>query len=115
LEFYQSSIALHTSELRSDSYYSCYSFTPVSPRYIMSDSEQDASILGKRLRNSDNEAQNNGNDDPRPPEAMENDDSDDEVGPMPMAADGAVKKKRKGASRIILRYFRSSRNIGSCF
>jgi peptidylprolyl isomerase domain and WD repeat-containing protein 1 len=70
----------------------------------MSDSEHDASILGKRARNGpgagipeDTEM--------NPPSATQDDDeSDDDVGPMPLpegAPDKAVtKKKRKGAFRI---------------
>ena len=60
----------------------------------MSDSEQDASVLGKRTRNGEDSEQ-------PPPEApgheME-DDSDEDVGPMPMpaGAEGVTKKKRKG-------------------
>lgn len=73
-------------------------------RQVMSDSEQDASVLGKRARNGP------GADIPEdaemnpPPAAQDDDESDDDVGPMPMpegAPDQAVtKKKRKGASRI---------------
>jgi peptidylprolyl isomerase domain and WD repeat-containing protein 1 len=79
----------------------------------MSDSEQDASVLGKRPRNGD-EPQNNDSEDARPPPPIEDDD-DDEVGPMPMQVDGAVKKKRKGASRLTLRCCRASRYTGHCF
>lgn len=61
----------------------------------MSDSEQDASVLGKRSREGENgEAV--------PVEAQESEiqeDSDEDVGPMPMpaGAEGVMKKKRKGA------------------
>ncbi|RDB17983.1 Peptidyl-prolyl cis-trans isomerase cyp15 [Hypsizygus marmoreus] len=67
----------------------------------MSDSGQDASILGKRTRDKENESHGNGNaqapeDGPKPGEPIEeDDDDDDDVGPMPMPADGGVKKKRK--------------------
>jgi len=62
----------------------------------MSDSERDASVLGKRLRNGGDESRSNGSEDsrPEPKESIEEDD-DDDVGPMPMPVDG-VKKKRKG-------------------
>ena len=73
-----------------------------------SDSEHDASVLGKRARNGP-EADISEDADMRPPSAMQEDDdeSDDDVGPMPMpegAVDNAVtKKKRKGVFRIITR------------
>ena len=63
----------------------------------MSDSEQDASVLGKRARNG-----NNGEDGDVPENAplsnQVEDDEDDDVGPMPMpeATNGGTKKKRKG-------------------
>ncbi|KAF7314316.1 Peptidyl-prolyl cis-trans isomerase [Mycena kentingensis (nom. inval.)] len=44
----------------------------------------DASVLGKRVRDGDND-----------PPAVGEDDSDDEVGPMPVAASDVAKKKRK--------------------
>ncbi|KAK7677765.1 hypothetical protein QCA50_019317 [Cerrena zonata] len=61
----------------------------------MSDSEQDPSVLGKRARN--------GEEDTKPDQVMNppqdaGDDSDDDVGPMPMPAgpgDNGVRKKRK--------------------
>jgi peptidylprolyl isomerase domain and WD repeat-containing protein 1 len=66
----------------------------------MSDSEQDASVLGKRARNGP------GTDlvenvDMNPPSVSQDDDeSDDDVGPMPMPEGTPVgagtKKKRKG-------------------
>jgi len=64
----------------------------------MSDSEtQDASVLGKRARNNpgDNAADDSG---PVTKKlADEIDESDDDVGPMPVPVGaGAVKKKRKG-------------------
>ena len=64
----------------------------------MSDSENDATVLGKRTR----ESQDNGNGDVKDthPDQMDADDSDDDVGPMPMPSgvEGqATKKKRKGA------------------
>jgi peptidylprolyl isomerase domain and WD repeat-containing protein 1 len=61
--------------------------------------EQDVSTLGKRARNNlgDNEedlSQPN-------PQKMTEDESDDEVGPMPApaGASGTTKKKRKGVFR----------------
>lgn len=67
----------------------------------MSDSEQDASVLGKRARNGP------GTDVPEDVEmnpssvTQDDDDSDDDVGPMPMPEGTPVgtgtKKKRKGA------------------
>ena len=74
----------------------------------MSDSEHDASILGKRARNVPN-AGISEDAEMRPPPAMQEDDdeSGDDVGPMPMpegAVDNVVtKKKRKGVLRIITR------------
>lgn len=67
----------------------------------MSDSEQDASVLGKRARNGpgNNIAEDV---DMNPPSAtQDDDDSDDDVGPMPMPegaapAGAGTKKKRKG-------------------
>ncbi|KAG5636191.1 hypothetical protein H0H81_008897 [Sphagnurus paluster] len=64
----------------------------------MSDSEQDASVLGKRVRPGENDSKGNGEDEnSRPVESIqEDDDDDDDVGPMPMPADaGGAKKKRK--------------------
>ncbi|CAL1712579.1 unnamed protein product [Somion occarium] len=63
----------------------------------MSDSDQDASVLGKRARNGEQDVK---------PEAKDvnikkegHDESDDDVGPMPMPAgpgeNGSIKKKRK--------------------
>jgi peptidylprolyl isomerase domain and WD repeat-containing protein 1 len=69
----------------------------------MSDAELDTSVLGKRLRNGNDEPQNNGSEDVGIVEPTEEDD-DDEVGPMPMPVDGAVKKKRKGTSSPTLRH-----------
>ncbi|KAH9922857.1 uncharacterized protein BXZ73DRAFT_91570 [Epithele typhae] len=68
----------------------------------MSDSEREASVLGKRSRNGE-DAENGHqveDDDAEPrPDAMDAvDDSEDDVGPMPMPADvegRVVKKKRK--------------------
>ena len=70
----------------------------------MSDSEHDASILGKRARNGP-EADISEDTEMNPPSATPDDgESDDDVGPMPMpegVPDNAVtKKKRKGAFRI---------------
>jgi peptidylprolyl isomerase domain and WD repeat-containing protein 1 len=62
----------------------------------MSDSEQDASVLGKRVRNDDEK--NDRIPDNASPTNQDDDDDDDDVGPMPMpeAANGGTKKKRKG-------------------
>ncbi|KAF8895489.1 peptidyl-prolyl cis-trans isomerase [Infundibulicybe gibba] len=62
------------------------------------DVEQDASILGKRVRNLDGSDADMAEE--KPPLKLEeiDDDDDDEVGPMPMpaeVAEGAMKKKRK--------------------
>jgi peptidylprolyl isomerase domain and WD repeat-containing protein 1 len=62
----------------------------------MSDSEQDASVLGKRTRNKNDQL-----DDDMPENAPpeEDDDDSDDVGPMPMpeaVANAGSKKKRKG-------------------
>ena len=78
----------------------------VPPRttQTMSDSEQDASVLGKRARNGP-EADISEDADMNPPSATQDDDDsdDDDVGPMPMPegapANAATKKKRKGALR----------------
>jgi len=73
----------------------------------MSDSEQDASVLGKRARNGP------GADIPEdtemnPPSGPQDDEeSDDDVGPMPMPEgapeNAGTKKKRKGAFGITIR------------
>ncbi|KAN0123309.1 hypothetical protein V8E52_002641 [Russula decolorans] len=65
----------------------------------MSDSEHDASILGKRVRNGP-DADISEDAEMNPPSAIQEDDdeSDDDVGPMPMpegAADIAVTKKKR--------------------
>jgi peptidylprolyl isomerase domain and WD repeat-containing protein 1 len=70
----------------------------------MSDSEQDASVLGKRARNGpENDTAEDADMDP-PSAAQEDDESDDDVGPMPMpegaTSNAATKKKRKGTSGI---------------
>lgn len=66
----------------------------------MSDSEQNPSVLGKR-------STRNGEEDTKLDQVMDihpdtGDDSDDDVGPMPMPAgagdNGGLKKKRKGMS-----------------
>lgn len=64
----------------------------------MSDSSPDVSVLGKRVRNevgqNDNDIQASNNINP----TIE-DDSDDDVGPMPMPVQAsAAKKKRRGNS-----------------
>jgi peptidylprolyl isomerase domain and WD repeat-containing protein 1 len=75
----------------------------------MSDSEHDASILGKRARNGP-DADISEDAEMNPPSAIQEDEdeSDDDVGPMPVPegtpADNTVtKKKRKGVFRIIKR------------
>ena len=92
----------------------------------MSDSERDASVLGKRARNGEG-AENDHAEEPErhDPNAMDaDDDSDDDVGPMPMPAgtEGrVVKKKRKGAcsasrsvgSRVLMDSTQSSRTRSS--
>jgi peptidylprolyl isomerase domain and WD repeat-containing protein 1 len=65
----------------------------------MSDSEHDASILGKRAR--DGPGADISEDAEMKPAATQDDESEDDVGPMPMpmpeGADNVVtKKKRKG-------------------
>jgi peptidylprolyl isomerase domain and WD repeat-containing protein 1 len=60
-------------------------------------SESETGVLGKRTRRGDDgEAM----DTALPPDAAEEDDSDNDVGPMPMpaeaASNGGAKKKRKG-------------------
>lgn len=89
----------------------CYGVDPceleVEAAYLlrhMSDSEHDASVLGKRARNGP-EADIAEDADMNPPStAQEDDESDDDVGPMPMPEDAApntaTKKKRKGAFGI---------------
>jgi hypothetical protein len=59
--------------------------------FAMSDSEQDASVLGKRARDVN---ESSGKEDLVVP-AVEHESDDDDVGPMP-ATNSAVKKKRKG-------------------
>ncbi|KAG6890621.1 hypothetical protein C0995_006597 [Termitomyces sp. Mi166 len=63
----------------------------------MSDSEQDASVLGKRSRNGEPEPGDDAiTEDASPDRPVENGDDDDDVGPMPMPAEaGGAKKKRK--------------------
>ncbi|KAA1469865.1 hypothetical protein DENSPDRAFT_796842 [Dentipellis sp. KUC8613] len=69
----------------------------------MSDAEQDTSVLGKRNRNGNNDADGPVDADvkmaPPPHDGAADEESDDDVGPMPMPADaesnGIVKKKRK--------------------
>ena len=63
-------------------------------------SDQDASVLGKRIHEES----------PEKPEAqvapvpIEEDDDDDDIGPMPMSVDasseGGARKKRKGCSSL---------------
>jgi peptidylprolyl isomerase domain and WD repeat-containing protein 1 len=63
----------------------------------MSDSEEDASVLGKRARNR-NDIEDGDVPENAPPPNQAEDDDDDDVGPMPMpeATNGGTKKKRKG-------------------
>ena len=71
----------------------------------MSDSEQDASILGKRARNGPGTDVAEDADMNPPPTTQDDEESDDDVGPMPMPEGAQVsagtKKKRKGAWRCI--------------
>ena len=67
---------------------------------------EDASVLGKRGRDGD-AAMSDGDDvgPPMPPPPGAEEDSDDDVGPMPMpdnGANGARKKKRKGAPTLVI-------------
>lgn len=57
----------------------------------MSDSENEASVLGKRERDEQNGT-------PTADASMYDDQSDEDIGPMPMPSDanGTMKKKRKG-------------------
>jgi hypothetical protein len=81
----------------------------------MSDShEQEASVLGKRIRNAEDPA-SNGSEDGGLPHSVEENDSDDDFGPMPLPADGALKKKRRGALNITLRSRWTLRNTGNRF
>ena len=65
----------------------------------MSDEE---TVLGKRTRNGQDAEDEQK---PMSPQDEEMDDSDDDVGPMPLpegaGGNGAVKKKRKGACLIL--------------
>ncbi len=64
----------------------------------MSDSEYDASVLGKRSRNGEDFVDDTAEIE-RHDRMEADDDDDDDVGPMPMPAEAevhAVKKKRKG-------------------
>lgn len=60
----------------------------------MSDSEE-STVLGKRARNGEPDADTNSKQ-PRTDAPMDDDDSGDEQGPMPLLAGDVVKKKRKG-------------------
>jgi hypothetical protein len=84
------------------------------PVLTMSDTEQDASVLGKRPRNGGEDLQSNGNGGVNPVEPIDEDD-DEEIGPMPMPADSVIKKKRKGVSRLALRCCWASRYTGYRF
>lgn len=70
----------------------------------MSDTEQDATVLGKRGRNSDDDTGRMEDDEIGPTPAADTDvnqdDSDDDVGPMPLpaGANGGSKRKRRGRS-----------------
>lgn len=69
----------------------------------MSDNENESSVLGKRVRNGE-DTQNGGSGSPQPDGNVDQavvaeEDSDDDVGPMPLPSgpeNGGVKKKRKG-------------------
>jgi len=62
--------------------------------------EQDVSTLGKRARNIEDDEDRSNPNSQKP--AIDVDESDDDVGPMPEPAEGSVitKKKRKGVSRF---------------
>ncbi len=68
----------------------------------MSDSEQDAPVLGKRARNGPESDVAEDADMNPPPTAQDDEESDEDVGPMPMpegdSATTSSNKKRKGAS-----------------
>lgn len=71
----------------------------------MSDSENDATVLGKRPRHGKDVEENGmAMDTDKSREQMDaDDDEDDDVGPMPMpfgADSHIVKKKRKGSSNV---------------
>jgi peptidylprolyl isomerase domain and WD repeat-containing protein 1 len=77
----------------------------------MSDPEE-STVLGKRSRNGDAEADSNDADSkqPRTEAPMDEDDSDDEQGPMPLPAADGVKKKRKGVSSVPFYHCEASRH-----
>ena len=63
---------------------------------VMSDSENEATVLGKRERDERNVA-------PAADGSMHDDQSDEDVGPMPIPSDAngpTVKKKRKGEYHV---------------
>jgi hypothetical protein len=68
----------------------------------MSDSEQDASVLGKREREEEEKNGPLAEDGPVRDASANEDESDEDVGPMPMPANanGTMKKKRKGMSPL---------------
>jgi len=65
-------------------------------------SDQDASVLGKRVHDG---SPQKSEDDVTPGPTEEDDDDDDDIGPMPMPADstpdGGSRKKRKGLFVIV--------------
>lgn len=97
--------ALHSSY--GSAYSTRYSQTSVLSSFSwfwpMSDSE-DASVLGKRAHEEEEsrqEREETTEEQPKAENAEDDDDDDDDFGPMPLPAaekNGAVKKKRKGAS-----------------
>lgn len=78
----------------------------------MSDSEQDASILGKRSRNGQHDLEDDAvAKGTSPSQPLEGDDDDDDVGPMPMPSEATgAKKKRKGMFKTVFSFCRASRN-----
>lgn len=78
--------------LRPDNRYLQVTFTIMT----MADTENDPTVLGKRVREGEDASNIPGAGD-----SMQEDDDDDDVGPMPMPASGGTKKKRKGMVRIL--------------
>ena len=66
----------------------------------MSDDKEDPSVLGKRGRNGEGDTESMPVDEPVP--SAHDEESDDDVGPMPVqdTANGAPKKKRKSMYRF---------------
>lgn len=86
----------------------------------MFDSEQDTSVLGKRVRNEGQEPQKYQDTETykpiEPATTSADDDDDDDVGPMPLPASaGGMQKKRKGLRDFVTRYFWALRNTDYVF